>query len=327
MKILVVRFSSIGDIVLTTSVLRCLKNQIPNLELHYLTKDKFKSILECNPHIDKLHTFEHSFAEIKANLKAEKYDYLIDLHHNIRTLRLKSFLGVKSFSFPKLNIEKWFLVYFKWNKMPQLHVVDRYFEAVKKLGVKNDLKSGEFYLLDSDYVDLKQVYQIKNYLAFALGAQYATKRLPLHKLIEILEPIDFPVVFLGDQNDALVAEELIAHFPNKPFIQACGKYSLRQSASIIEQSQLVLCHDTGLMHIAACFKKPIVSVWGNTIPELGMYPYLPKLENLYSIHQVNNLSCRPCSKIGFKSCPKKHFKCMNLQDSEAISSEIKNRFS
>lgn len=322
MKILLVRFSSIGDIVLTSPVVRCLAQQIPDVELHYLTKEKFKSILEGNPHIDKLHTFRKSFSEIKNELKAEKYDLIIDLHHNIRTLRLKLFLGVKSYSFPKLNIEKWFLVYFKWNKMPKLHVVDRYFMAVKPLGVTNDRLPAEFHLLEKDIVNVKEKYGVDAYMAFALGAQYATKRLPFEKMIEILEPINFPVVFLGDQFDAITAEKLIAHFPDKTLIQACGKHSLRESASLVQQARLLLTHDTGLMHIAACFNTPIVSVWGNTVPDLGMYPYLPHQEKRFSIHEVKDLSCRPCSKIGFKSCPKNHFKCMNLQDSREIAEDV-----
>lgn len=325
MKVLVLRFSSIGDIVLTTPVVRCLKQQIPDLELHYLTKTKFSSILEGNPHIDKLHVFEKSAVEVLAALKAENYDYVIDLHHNIRTLRLKRQLGRKSFAFPKLNIEKWFLVYFKRRRMPDVHVVDRYFKAVEALGVTNDKQVCDFYLRENEKVDVQQAFGVEQYLAFAIGAQYATKRLPVEKMIELLQEIRFPVVFLGDKNDALVAEQLIQHFPDRPFFQACGKYSLRQSASLVQQAKAILTHDTGLMHIAACFKTPIVSVWGNTVPALGMYPYLPGNRELYSIHEVQDLSCRPCSKIGFKSCPKKHFNCMNLQDSNGIVENV-NQF-
>lgn len=325
MKILVLRFSSIGDIVLTTPLLRCIKEQIPGVELHYLTKQKFHSLLETNPHLDKIYTFQKSYQEVLTELKAEKYDHIVDLHHNIRSLGLKLKLKTKTTTFRKLNIQKWMLVKFKLRKMPKIHVVDRYFEALSVLKVQNDGLPGEFYLNPEDNVSLSELIQGDRFVAFALGAQFATKRMPLSKMIEVLDQINLPLVLLGDQNDAPVAEKLCQHFPEKQLIQACGKYSLRQSASIVQQAAVILTHDTGLMHIAACFQKPIVSVWGNTVPELGMYPYLPNHPFLFSIHECKPLSCRPCSKIGFKTCPKGHFACMNQQDAKAIATSVKKK--
>jgi ADP-heptose:LPS heptosyltransferase len=106
---------------------------------------------------------------------------------------------------------------------------------------------------------------------------------------------------------------------------ACGSFTLQQSASIVQQSKVLLTNDTGLMHIASCFEVPVVSVWGNTVPVLGMYPYYPQKRSLFSIHEVTNLNCRPCSKIGFKECPKGHFNCMKLQDSKRIASDVNER--
>ncbi len=326
MKILVLRFSSIGDIVLTSPVIRCLKIQVRNAEIHYLTKSKFKQILENNPSIDKLITFEKSTKEVLSLLKSENYDFVVDLHNNIRTLSLKSKLSVKSASFPKLNFKKWLLVYLKINKMPDIHIVDRYFEAVKSLNVHNDLKGLDYFIPSSDEMNVLQEFELEKYIAIALGAQFATKRMPEAKLIQIIEKISAPIIFLGDKNDAIVADKLVNHFPEKSIINACGKYSLNQSASIVKQAAVLLTHDTGLMHIASAFQKQIVSVWGNTVPDLGMYAYLPENKENLSIHQVPNLSCRPCSKIGFKACPKKHFSCMNLQNEEEIASDVSNRF-
>ena len=326
MKVLILRFSSIGDIVLTTPVIRCLKNQIEGIEIHYLVKSKFKSILENNPNIDKIHSFERSTKEVLTKLKAENFDYVIDLHNNIRTLGLKLKLNKKSYSFPKLNFKKWLLVYLKKNKMPDLHIVDRYFETVKFLGIQNDLKNCDYFIPTNAEIDIKTSFGFEEYIAIAIGAQFATKRLPLEKLILIIEKINHSIILLGDSNDALVAEKICANFPNKLIENACGKYSLNQSASIVKQAQVLLTHDTGLMHIASCFNQKIVGVWGNTVPELGMYPYMPKNRENYSIHHVENLSCRPCSKIGFKSCPKKHFSCMNLQDETKIAQDILEKF-
>jgi len=138
MKILVVRFSSIGDIVLTTPVVRCLKTQIDNAEIHYVTKIQYQSILQDNPYIDKFILLQESLADLIQDLKKEKYDVVIDLHNNLRTRILKWKLGVRSFSFNKLNIEKWLMVNLKINHLPDQHIVDRYLETTKSLGIKND---------------------------------------------------------------------------------------------------------------------------------------------------------------------------------------------
>lgn len=138
MKVLVIRFSSIGDIVLTTPVVRCLKKQKPETEVHYLTKKAFKDILVSNPYIDKLHLLEDSLDAVIDQLKSEQFDHIIDLHHNARTLRVKKALKVPAHSFDKLNVKKWLLVNFKIDMMPDMSIVERYLDTVKELGVYND---------------------------------------------------------------------------------------------------------------------------------------------------------------------------------------------
>lgn len=322
MKILVVRFSSIGDIVLTTPVVRCLKLQLPGVEIHYLTKKKFAGILSSNPHIDKLHTIDRSINEVLSTLKMEKFDFVVDLHTNLRTKSLIWKLRVPSASFPKLNFKKWLYVRFKINKLPDVHIVERYFETVKSLDVKNDQQPCEYFIASEDQVDVTSLgLEPNSYVAFAIGAQFATKRMPTSKLIELCNAIGKPVVLLGGPEDAETAKAIISQSTGNIQSQ-CGTLRLGQSASVVQQAQLLVTHDTGLMHIASAFNKRIVSIWGNTTPSLGMYPYMPQNSKNYSIHQVEGLSCRPCSKIGFQSCPKKHFSCMHLQDVGKIAKEI-----
>lgn len=325
MKILVVRFSSIGDIVLTTPVLRCIKQQVPNVTLHYLTKKKFEQILNSNPNIDRVFSIDKNIKEVLSSLQDEKYNYVIDLHHNIRTLRLKWKLGVPHFSFPKLNIQKWLLVKFKINRLPKMHIVERYFETVKSLNVVNDQLPCDYFIPFEDEVNVAEKYQLTRFVAVATGAQFATKRLPVNKMREILTTLQDPIILLGDKNDFPNAQALVEQLPGKQIINLCGSLNLNQSASVVKQAAVLLTHDTGLMHIASAFEINMVSVWGNTVPDLGMYPYYPTKKAAYSIHEVTGLSCRPCSKIGFQSCPKKHFACMNLQNSMAISEDIKTK--
>jgi ADP-heptose:LPS heptosyltransferase len=318
-KILIIRFSSIGDIVLTTPVIRCLKQQLPDAEVHFLTKKAFFPVLKANPYIDKLHLLEHGIKEMVEQLHHENFDYIIDLHGNLRTMMIKLKLKKPSVVFDKLNFQKWLLVNFKINKLPKLHIVDRYLKTVEFLGVKNDGLGLDYFIPKEDEVDIQQLpaFQRKGYIGFIIGGQHATKQLPVEKIISIINKIDAPFVLLGGKEDVEAAEKIAAFAGREKVFNACGKFNINQSASIVKQAQKIISHDTGLMHVAAAFKKDIISVWGNTVPEFGMYPYLPG-ENSF-IAEVKNLPCRPCSKIGCSSCPKKHFYCMKLMDEVEIA--------
>lgn len=319
-KILIIRFSSIGDIVLTSPVVRCLKEQVEgDVEIHYVTKKQYKSILEYNPSISKIHTIEKSTKEIVDELKAEQYDYIVDLHKNLRSKRLIRNIKCVSFAFDKINYQKWLLTTFKINKLPNIHIVERYMEAVKALGVKNDSKGLNYFIGENDKISLSELplpHQ-NGYIAFAIGAQFTTKRLPTHKIISICKKIDKPVILLGGKEDVIIGDEVAKEIGELIF-NACGKYSLNQSASLVQQSNTLITHDTGLMHIGVAFGIKIISIWGNTIPDLGMYPYYPSNPEKYVIVENNNLKCRPCSKLGYDKCPKGHFKCMEEIDENQI---------
>lgn len=308
-KILVVRFSSIGDIVLTTPIVRALKQQT-NAEIHYLTKIAFKSILEHNPNIDQVITIQAKVNEVADQLKENQYDFIVDLHHNLRSWQVKRLLRKRSAAFPKLNIQKWLLVKFHINRLPPLHIVDRYFTTVQTFGVKNDGKGLDYFIPSTDEVSIDELPEThrKGYIAITTGAKFSTKQLPKEKLIAIINKLQQPVVLLGGPEDKERASNIVEACGALIF-NGCGRYNLNQSASLIKQASRVIAHDTGLMHIAAAFKKRIYSVWGNTVPALGMTPYLPGEGS--KIVEVKDLSCRPCSKIGFSRCPKGHFRCMN----------------
>lgn len=307
LKILIIRFSSIGDIVLTSPVIRCLKEQLDGLELHYLCKKAFEPVLAGNPYINKLHFFENSIQDCISELKKEKFDYVIDLHHNLRTLLIKTRLGVRSSSYDKLNWQKWLLVNFKKNVLPPVHIVDRYLQTVNFLGIKNDGKGLDYFLLNE--YELKDLLPSshRNFISVVIGAQHATKRLPVEKLKELCRGINYPVVLLGGPEDSDRGDE-IAKGSGSHVFNGCGKFKLDESAFLVKMSEKVITHDTGLMHIASAFNKPILSVWGNTVPEFGMYPYKTDSSHIF---QVTGLKCRPCSKIGYENCPLVHFKCMN----------------
>lgn len=327
-KILIIRFSSIGDIVLTTPVIRTLKTQLDDVEVHYCTKKGYKSILQENPYIDKLYLLDGELSELVDKLKQENYDYVIDLHKNLRTMIIKRKLGVKSYAFDKLNWQKWLYVNFKMDVMPNQHIVDRYMETVKPLGVKSDALGLDYFIPEKDEVELNWLPDVfeNKYVVYGIGGQHATKKLPFEKMVELCDKIQQPILLLGGPEDKEDGEKLVEFFnqdkgdpsfnegldklkKNKFIFNGCGKFNINQSASLIRQSYAVFTHDTGVMHIAAAFKKQIFSIWGNTTPQLGFYPYRTK----FTIFENNTLKCRPCSKIGHKKCPKGHFKCMTEQ--------------
>ncbi|MEM7107004.1 MAG: glycosyltransferase family 9 protein [Bacteroidota bacterium] len=325
-KVLVIRFSSIGDIVLTTPVIRNLKTQFSEIEVHYCTKSAYVSILEGNPYLDKIHHLDESLNQLVSALKKEKFDLIIDLHSNLRTRIIKLRLGVKSHTFDKLNWEKWLFVNLKINKLPNIHIVDRYMQTLAPLGIKMDALGLDYFIPESDELAIDELppSHQKEYVALAIGAQHSTKKLPFKRLIELCDKINKPIILLGGKDDFKIAERIEVFFrkTNKSepreegllemgkktvIFNACGKYTLNQSASILKKAKYVFSHDTGLMHIAAAFKKQIFSIWGNTVPAFGMYPYRTR----FTIFENNKLDCRPCSKIGYDKCPKGHFKCMN----------------
>lgn len=354
MKVLIIRFSSIGDIVLTTPVVRCLKLQI-GAEIHYLTKASFESVLTHNPYISKIYTIEKRTGEVLPKLRKEQYDYIIDLHHNLRTFLIKWRLPlVKSFSFKKLNFEKWLLVNFKINRLPNRHIVDRYLETVQSLGVKNDGQGLDFFLPNDmlnlyDLVNLKknniflplvptrgedmklqneENIDLKGYIALPIGAGRNTKALTVEKIAHICQKIDYPVVLLGGKQEISKGDaiEMIVNATQEKekIFNLVGKCSLLESAAIVKNAMAVLTGDTGLMHIAAAFRRPILSVWGNTIPEFGMYPYYPTGKDRNTTLEINDLPCRPCSKIGFAVCPKEHFKCIEQLEVLEILANLKH---
>ncbi len=334
MKLLIVRFSSIGDIVLTTPVVRCAKQQL-NAEIHYLTKPAYRSIVSSNPYIDAVHLLEEDWNEMIKKLQNQNFDCIIDLHHNLRTLRLKrSLKNVKSYSFQKLNFQKWLLTSFKINVLPKQHIVDRYLATLQPLHVTNDGKGLDYFITDNEGVKPEQIplSHCAGFIAIVIGATYNTKKLPLRKLKELCNKIDYPIVLLGGKEDEEKGDQIAAINDIKIF-NACGKFSLNESADLVRKSKLVITHDTGLMHIAAAFQKPIISIWGNTVPQFGMSPYYGDATAFLSsekwaktnpsfLSEVEPLYCRPCSKIGYRKCPLGHFKCMENQDLAAIKREV-----
>jgi len=332
MKFLVIRLSSIGDIVLASPVLRCLKTQLVTAEVHFLSKKKFRAVTEANPYIDKFFYYDEDLDETINELKQEDYDYVIDLHQNFRSYKIKKALGKPSHTIDKLNIEKLLLTKVHINIMPGIHITKRSLKTVAPFGIVDDGLGLDYFIPEKDRVAEADIptSHLAGYIAMVIGASYPTKKLPVYKLKELCSKIDHPIILIGGKEDQEEGAAVAEMDPGKIY-NACGKFNLNESADLVRRSKLVISHDTGLQYIACAFNKPVLAIWGSTSPKLDVEPYYgerflstqqtPMYENII----VPGLSCQPCSKYGNNKCPRGHFRCMKDQDTELIALKVLQR--
>ena len=330
-KILVIRFSSIGDIVLGSPVFRCIKRQMPGAEVHFVTKTNFKIVTASNPYIDKFFYFDKELSVVIAELKKEQYDYVIDLHNNLRSNKIKRALKKKCFTIDKLNVQKFLLTRLNVDIMPRVHITQRSLDTVASLNVFDDGLGLDYFIPKEDIVDQNDIptSHSAGFIAVVIGANYFTKKLPVRKLQELCYKIDHPIILLGGKDDCATGDAVAALDPVKIY-NACGKFNLNESADLVRQSKLVISHDTGMQYIACAFKKPLLAIWGGTSPKLDVEPYYGKLfmdQQSSPIYEniVLNLRCQPCSKFGTNTCPLEHFNCMEKQDIDAIVEKVNDR--
>ena len=318
-RFLIIRFSSIGDIVLTSPVIRCLRKRYPDAAIHYVTKKQYAPLVAFNPYLTRVHTLDGKLGPLVEELRRENFDFIIDLHGSLRSRILRWRLRRPGAVFPKLNFRKWLLVTFKINLLPDRHIVDRYLSTLKSLHVQPD-ELGLDYFLPADKQDVRLLLPEpfrKGYLVLAAGAKHNTKQITQEQMVSLCRLIEVPVVILGGKEDFTKAEEVRLQVEKSSVFNGCGLFSLNESASLVKNARLVITPDTGIMHIASAFGRDILSVWGNTTPAFGMYPYRPGKNS--RIFEIKDLPCRPCSKLGHNTCPKKHFRCMLEQPVSEIA--------
>lgn len=328
-KILIIRFSSIGDIVLASPVFRCLKLQLPGCELHFVTKKNFSAVTVHNPYIDRFFYYDQNMVLLLQSLQEQEYDYVIDLHANFRSIKICRALKKKTYRIRKLSIEKFLLTQFNINMMPKRHITLRSLDTVAALGVKDDGLGLDYFITEEEKIKEKDIphAHLAGYIALVIGASYATKKLPVSKLRELCSKINHPIILIGGKEDASAGNQ-VAAVDDVKIYNACGKFSLNESADLVRRARLVISHDTGLQYIACAFKKPLLAIWGATSPALQVEPYYgssfvtshPIYENI-----LTGISCQPCSKYGTDTCPLEHFNCMYKQDIDTIIKKIETK--
>jgi ADP-heptose:LPS heptosyltransferase len=322
-------------VVLCTPVIRWLHHQFPKAELHFVTKAAMAPVLQHHAHLSQLHILvDHQEKALLDELKTLKFDAIVDLHSNWRTLRWKFQLappgsGIPFLRFSKNNAQKWWMVQTKKKPTRYLHTVQKYAVMLQEWGITDDglgldwsfdpglpaWESGESFLKRELGWNPSQ-----GVCALALGSQHATKCLPKEKLIELCRLLHGPLLLLGGPQDKSLAEEIIASLDRKDIAHGCGRWNLQESAKALSECASLITPDTGLMHIGAALGIKLFVIWGNTLPEFGMAPWLPRLGKHPLPEQFEvDVSCRPCSKLGYERCPRGHFNCMTRQNIPRIA--------
>ena len=330
-KILIIRFSSIGDIVLASPVFRCVKKQLPDVEVHFLTKLSYKIVTAANPYIDKFFYYDDNIEELIVKLKAENYDHVIDLHNNIRSNKIKRSLGRDTYTIDKLTLQKFLLTQLNIDVMPNRHITQRSLDAVLPLSVKDDGGGLDYFIAKQYEVKSEDIPtgHLAGYIVIVIGATYFTKRFPVAKIIELCSKINHPIILLGGKED-MTNGKIIAETDSIKIYNACGKFNISESADIIKKAKLVISNDTGMQYIACALKRPLIALWGGTTPDLDVEPYYG---SNFMIHQqkpiyenvVLGLKCQPCSKYGLNKCPLDHFNCMEKINVDELVQRVKSR--
>ncbi len=322
--ILVIRLSSIGDIILTTPLLRRLRVAYPEARIDYCTKAPFTSLVASNPHLSTIYTLDHP--------PLGAYDLVVDLQNNTRSHKIvRSLRARHSVRYHKESWKKWLLVHFKINLVPsERSVVERYQDGLKAFHISDDSKGCELYPNPADRAFAEPFFVSgRKTLAFCFGANHFTKRYPPPRFASILSRLlreqPMQVLLLGGKEDAPVAQQILVALPDSQrslVTPLAGSCSLMQTAAILERCDAVLTNDTGLMHMASAFGKKLFVLFGSSSRSFGFLPY----HTPYDLFEVEGLRCRPCSHIGREQCPKGDFRCMNDLSESLIAAHILDYF-
>ena len=320
-KILILRLSSIGDILLSTPLIRSLRRRFPHARIDFVVKSQFAELLCTNPHLNELYTLDTkkgrpALSELRQRLRAQKYDLIIDIHNNFRSGYLRRQKNARIVTVRKYKLQRFLLVKFGWNFYRHITPAHRrYLNTVTEYGIFDDGQGLEFFP-DADVqkeidVLLEQKGRQPGRLLVCLapGASVETKRWPAERFAavakKLIHDLGAQILFLGDSRDAELTNAVNSKLDGAG-IDLAGKLTLMQSACALNRADMALTNDSGLMHLATALGKPTTAVFGSTVRELGFFPVGPRT----AVVENKELACRPCTHIGRRRCPKKHFRCM-----------------
>lgn len=345
-KILIVRFSSLGDILLTSPLIRVLRAAFPKSQIDFVVKSEFAELVRFNHHLSSVIELKSSsnteLRALKSRIRQERYDIILDLHNSLRSRYLRLFSGAKSLAVVnKRIIQRFFLIHFKWNFYEEATpVAERYLKTARHLGIQNDGKGLELFIPDEvqfSIASLMGKYRLDRYdsvVGIAPAARHNTKMWPHDRFArvaaELVRRNNTKVFLFGGNEEVALCDAIMgasitalargqeASSNSDAMINLAGKLSLLQTAAALDFCDAVLCNDTGIMHLAAARQRNVVSIFGPTVQEFGFFPY--RTNSL--VLEQKNLYCRPCTHIGSRKCPEGHFRCMNDTSTDTVVSAL-----
>ncbi|WP_276373020.1 glycosyltransferase family 9 protein [Chryseolinea sp. H1M3-3] len=325
MKALIICGSTLAEAVFATPIIRTIKVQLDDVEVHVLAHLSSAFTLDENPYVDQIHFSQPSVWKNFRRLKSEKFDLVINLREDWASKALALLLNSKAYHLKSIRWKRWLMINLKIDQLPNQHLVNRMFDSLEGLKIKPDELGLDYFIPEKDKVArewLPADFQ-QGYFVFCIGASYNTRKLTVDRMIELCDKINKPIVLLGSKQDFEIGEVVSSFFGKSVSISyeegllelnkrtivynACGKFNFNQMASVVRQSRGVFTFDNEFIAVASAFKKEIIGLWGNTILLFGGYPYRTK----FTVLENNRISCRPCTARGYDKCPKGHFKCMN----------------
>jgi len=318
-QILIIRLSSLGDVLFTTPLIRVLKQQYPQSQIHVLTSTRYKELLQNNPHLNKVITLENNSGLSQTwskgrQLRSDKYNVVIDLHGSLRSLLIRR--AMKAFrvlTLRKFRLHRAILILCKRNLYPDDHGMALWMmDATKSLGIEDDGDGLDLFVNPEIEVQVKNRLTSEmgqgNIIAFAPGARHTTKRWLIEHWCDLAKTLisqsDVNILVLGSADEKSLGDEIIGAIGNRGW-NAAGEFNLEETAAALNYCQLVISNDSGIMHIAAARKVPVVGIFGPTVRAFGFYPFRVPFRIV-----EKSLPCRPCSTKGSSLCPLGHFRCM-----------------
>lgn len=334
-SILILRLSAIGDVVLTTPLIRALRRRFPNARIDFVIKQAFAELVEHNPHLNRVHRVEpvtgfKGLMQLGMQLRRERYNLVLDLHRNFRTSILTKLCAAPRVArYRKHVIRRWLFVKFKAATMQYIPpIAQRYLQTAAFLNLQNDDAGTELFWSAAHEAEATRVLleagwsESRPLLCLAPGAGFFTKRWPVEYFTEIARRFhathgEYAIAILGGAQDRGPGK-FIREKSGEKIFDLTGKCSLLASAAIIKRSKLVLANDSGLMHLAEAVNTPVLALFGSTTKELGFFPQ----RSTSRVLEHQNLDCRPCSHLGYHACPRGHFRCMKELAPQRVFDEI-----
>ena len=302
-KILVIRFSSLGDIILSFTLLRKLRRKFPETQIDFATKPEFADAVNLCGMTNEILLLKSGVKDLRRVIAERKYDIIVDIHNNLKSVNVSSMNSHRIVRVKKDRFRKFLLVNGKINLFSEIiPVYKKYLLAARELLEENDLN-----FETSELMFKEIVVPEKRYIVIAPSSKHFTKTYPVNKFISLIKSlIETKVVLVGSdsETDKNICSKIESECSG--VINYCGRLELQELVHAIMRSELVISNDSAIMHLAEAVNKKVVAIFGSTVKEFGFYPQLQTTK----VYEQNGLACRPCSHIGLSECPVISFACM-----------------